>query len=328
MSDEKYKAAYLRQKKAREQAEQLLESRSRELYEAHQSLVAAYTKLKDQKAHLLHQEKLASLGQLAAGVAHEINNPTGYVKSNLSSLQSYFENIQKSFNSIEILFEKNPDKKNAIKPTPKDNILDEYKKILDENDIHYILDDTPDLVTDSIDGLTRVQEIVKNLKTFARPEQAAAVEYDIKELIESTLKILNNELKYRANITIELEPTPFLFGHPGNISQVILNLLVNASHAVKPMGEIFIGSKIEEGDVIVQIKDNGQGISQDNIMKIFDPFFTTKDVGSGTGLGLSVSHSIIKKHGGRIHVDSKENEGTTFTITLPVEYSDDSRANS
>ena len=308
MSTNNYKAAYLRQKKAREQAETLLEDRSRELFESNESLRNAYAKLKDQKAQLLHQEKLAAIGQLSAGVAHEINNPAGYIKSNLNTLKKYVLSLNAAMEKIQGISNSDNDDKTYQK---------QLDTIYQELDLQYILEDSQELLDETLGGLSRIQSIVKNLKNFSRPDTEDDCEFDLNECILSTLTLVNNEIKYKAEVSLALTPVPKIIGQPGSMGQVILNLLINASHAIQERGNITVSSEHRDNEIIFSVKDDGCGIEEKNLLRIFDPFFSTKDTGSGTGLGLSVSHGIIKKHGGRMTVSSKLGKGTTFTVHLP-----------
>ncbi len=310
MSSMDYKAAYERQKAAREQAEQHLEDKSRELYEANQSLLLAYNRLRDQKSQILHQEKLATIGQLAAGVAHEINNPTGFVKSNLNSLTSYLSKLQTAIESYESLIVSM-----AEGDRPAVTRIEDIRR---ECDVAYILEDAHPLLNESIEGLDRIQKIVEMLKNFSRPDKNEDEKFSINECIQNTLHLVHNEIKYKADVKLHMEHLPEVTGKPGAISQVILNLLVNAADAIEGFGNIEVNSCIKNDEIKVTVKDNGQGIPQNHITRIFDPFFTTKDVGKGTGLGLAVSRSIVKNHGGRLSVDSKEGEGSSICIHLPM----------
>ncbi len=309
MSSMDYKAAYERQKKAREQAEKQLEDKSRELYEVNQSLMLAYNRMKDQKSQILHQEKLATIGQLAAGVAHEVNNPTGFVKSNLNSLSVYVNSLKKAIISYESLI---------VSVGGEASVSSRIEAIRNEFDITYVIEDSEPLLKESIDGLDRIKKIVEMLKDFARPDTGEDESFSINECIQKTLHLVHNEIKYKADVKLHLEHLPEIKGKPGAVSQVILNLLVNAADAIKDYGIVEVTSGIRNQEIKVTVKDNGEGIPQNHITRIFDPFFTTKDVGKGTGLGLAVSHSIIKNHGGRLSVDSKEGEGSSICIHLPL----------
>lgn len=304
-----YKAAYERQKIARERAEKNLEDRSRELFEASESLRMAYNRLKDQKAHIIHQEKLATIGQLSAGIAHEINNPTGFVKSNLQSLKRYATNITNALSDID----------NFIQNQPKNlTIKDMFIEVKEKWDIDYILEDIGDTIDESNEGIARIETIVKSLKNFSRPDKDTHELYSINECIENTLKLVSGDIKYHTKINVVLKDIPLILGNSGAMSQVILNLLVNAADAIKKNGIINISTYSIKEEIYIDVTDNGSGMPKELYSKVFDPFFTTKEVGHGTGLGLSISHGIIKKHGGRITVDSKENIGTTFSIILPI----------
>lgn len=304
-----YKPAYERQKLAREKAENQLENISRELYDSNNELTKAYKKLKNQKSQLLHQEKLASIGQLSAGIAHEINNPAGFIKSNLTSLQNYYSDISKLIRSYQKLIEKTSADKEEIK-----NIHALEKSL----DIEYLMEDIPNLINESIGGANRITKIVNGLKTFSRVDSDKKEIIDINECINNTIKLVQNEIKYKAELLIELTEIPLTMGYPGALSQVILNLLVNASQAIEKFGEILISTQQEQKNIVIKVKDNATGIPENKINKIFDPFFTTKKVGEGTGLGLSISTGIIKQHQGHIDVESTIGQGTCFTITIPV----------
>lgn len=311
MADIDYKAAYERQKLARERAEDALENRSRELYDSKAALEEAYKKLKDQKSQMLHQEKLASIGQLSAGVAHEINNPVGFVKSNLKTLGQYTQDLI----SLLQLY------KETIHPVLESLETENITRLEDECDIDYIIEDIPELLKDSIDGTDRISEIVNELKTFSRVDSDEKEKLDVNRCIENTIKLVNNEIKYKADLEQSLGDIPLTMGYPGSLSQVVLNMLVNASHAItdeQGMGKITIGTSVQDQWILVAIEDNGCGIDEETMNKMFDPFYTTKEVGVGTGLGLSISTGIIKKHGGSIEVSSEVGKGTCFTLRLPV----------
>lgn len=301
-----YKAAYLRQKEARVTAENLLENRSRELYESNQTLLKAYEKLKKQKIQLLHQEKLASIGQLSAGVAHEINNPAGYVKSNLSSLSRYIESLFLYIEGIESILMSSPEHLRNV-----DTLKEKY-------DIKYIMEGLQELVKDSKEGMERVASIVKSLKDFARPDTEENQLYSINTCIQKTLKLVNNELKYKADVITQYGKLPDIMGQSGNMGQVFLNLLVNAAQSISKRGKIIITTVHTGKYVNIIIADTGSGIPEDILDRIFDPFFTTKKIGEGTGLGLSIVHSIVKKQGGEITIRSHLGEGTEFEVSLPI----------
>ena len=303
-----YKAAYLRQKKARALAEQALEEKSRELYENHQSLMQAYNRLKDQKAQILHQEKLASIGELSAGVAHEINNPAGFVKSNLSSLRKYAKSLSSCVKASQAFIDVGDF---------SDAAVDRLRDCISNPDIEFMMADVDELIEDSQSGVQKIQEIVASLKDFARPAAHIDEEIEINECIKATLKLIGAALKCKAEVKLDLGDVSVVAGRRGELSQVLLNLLTNAIQAIPEKGTIEISTRQNGSFVDISVKDDGVGIPESSKFKIFDPFYSTKTVGEGTGLGLSISHGIVKKQGGIITVSSEEGEGTTFLISLP-----------
>ena len=251
---------------------------------------------------LLQSEKLASLGELAAGVAHEINNPVGYVSSNITTLQKYLAVYEKVLDA----------------PEADSAEMAALKKKLN---YAFIRDDLQNLVKETQEGVGRVKAIIQDLKDYARTNVAAHyVASDIEVGLKSTLNIARLQLKNRADVRLQLGRLPLVECAPSQIDQVFLNLIVNAAQAMPEgkVGLIDIRTDYDDQHVWVEVKDNGPGIAPDVLKKIFDPFFTTKDPGTGTGLGLSVSQNIIQQHGGTLTVDSKVGEGTTFKITLPI----------
>ncbi|PNU19938.1 hypothetical protein C2E25_09715 [Geothermobacter hydrogeniphilus] len=293
----------------RKELEQAVLHERDELQEAQRELQRAYNELKATQSQMLQQEKMASIGQLAAGVAHEINNPVGFIKSNLATLGKYVDKLRQFIElQAEILAEQVPaEKREALKA--------EEKKLK----IRYLLDDIPDLIAESLDGAERVKTIVQNLKSFSRVDQSEYSEADINECLESTINIVWNELKYKVTLERDLAELPRVKCYPQQLNQVFMNILVNAAQAIETKGEIVVQTAVEDASVVVRISDDGCGIPEENLTRIFEPFFTTKEVGKGTGLGMSISYEIIKKHGGDIEVDSRVGEGTTFRISLPLE---------
>ena len=250
---------------------------------------------------LLQTAKLASIGELAAGVAHEINNPLGFVTSNCNTLSDYIEDIKKYLEILE---------KAAQSP--------EIAAAKEELDIDYIKDDIGNLFSETLDGLSRVSKIVKDLKTFARVDSDTPEQGNLNNLIDDALNLVRNETKY--NLTIEKSFTELddIACYPNQLVQVFTNLFINAAHAAKEKGNLSITTLKDKHKIYIKIKDDGAGIPEKILSKIFDPFFTTKAPGKGTGMGLSISHSIIEKHLGSISVESKLGVGTEFTITLPL----------
>ena len=285
------------------------EDYERELQQRHAELRQAYLRLNGAQEKLLQSEKMASIGQLAAGVAHEINNPIGYVHSNLGSLQEYLRSL---FTVIEAY-------ERALRaPDPK-TLIPEIDDIRDRLDIDFISRDLPQLMAESREGIERVTRIVRDLKDFSysgRDESWKLV--DLHSGLESTINIIWNELKYKVELHREFGPLPLVECLPSELNQVYMNLLLNAGHAIAERGVITVRTGVDGEHVWVEFQDSGGGISPELRQRIFDPFFTTKPVGSGTGLGLSISYSIINKHNGRIDLDSTPGVGSTFRIVLPI----------
>jgi len=264
--------------------------------------------LKDSQARIIQQEKMASIGQLAAGVAHEINNPMGYISSNMSSLGRYVEKLSQFIHVQEEAIEKcaDPDTKAEVAILKKQIKLD------------YILNDLHNLITESLEGSQRVSKIVQDLKSFSREDKNEPTLSDLNEQIKSTINIVRNEIKYVAELDLRFGDIPPILCHPQQIGQVVMNLLVNAAHAITENGIITLTTSHVSNMIEVTISDNGSGISPENIKKIFEPFFTTKEPGKGTGLGLAISLDIIRKHDGELMVESEPGKGTTFTVRLPA----------
>lgn len=288
---------------SRKQAEHRLKEKNVDLEDAN-------SKLQEAQKMLLQQEKMASIGQLAAGVAHEINNPIGFIQSNVRSLKQYLEDI---FALIDIY----------EKAEPKLSCSETAKQISDlkeELDLSFLKSDIGELIDESQDGLKRIIKIVHDLKDFSYMGEEEWESADIVKGLETTLNIAHNELKYKAEIIKQYETIPNIECIPSQLNQVFLNLLVNAAHAIEEKGKVIISTGvIDQNRIFIEISDSGHGIPKEKIGKIFDPFFTTKDVGKGTGLGLSLAYGIIEKHHGKILVSSELSVGTTFRIELPIE---------
>ena len=260
---------------------------------------------------LVQSEKLASIGELAAGVAHEINNPIGYIFSNFGTLQSYLDQL---FDMLAVY-------QAAEASAPPDLALALAAKRADI-DLDFLRDDIPSLMRESKEGIVRVRHIVQDLKDFSRTD--ASQEWGWANLhagIDSTLNIVANEVKYKADVIKEYGSIPEIECLPSQINQVIMNLIVNAAHAIgEQRGRITLRTGLDGDHVWVEVADNGSGISRENVSRIFDPFFTTKAIGKGTGLGLSLAYGIVQKHHGRIEVDTELGKGTCFRIVLPVRH--------
>jgi two-component system, NtrC family, sensor kinase len=256
-------------------------------------MLAINGELKATQAQLLQSEKMASIGQLAAGVAHEINNPIGYVYANFNTLSGYVNDL---------LAAALAGPGGATKPV----------------DLEFLAEDLPDLLRETRDGLDRVTKIVRDLKDFSRVDTSDDWEWaDLVAGLESMLNIVQNEVKYKASVERQLVALPEVLCRPSEINQVFMNLLVNAAQAIPERGVIRLVSGFDDDHVWVEVADTGKGMSAEVRNRIFEPFFTTKPVGQGTGLGLSLSYSIVQKHHGRIDVTSEQGRGTTFRVTLP-----------
>jgi PAS domain S-box-containing protein len=286
---------------------------------AYQGIVRDVTEKRKLQAQILQSEKMAAIGQLAAGVAHEINNPTGFVSSNLNTLSDYQNDM---FSLIKEYKKLITDLKEAM-ATAKypGSIPEQMKQIValeSKIDINYILDDMPNLIEESLEGTERIKRIVIDLKDFAHPGEQKLKYANINKNFDSTLNIVWNELKYKTTVTKDYGELPKVQCYPQQIKQVFMNLLLNAAQAVEKKGEIRIVTRAVDGQVEIVISDTGSGITKENLSKIFDPFFTTKDVGKGTGLGLNIAYNIIQRHKGTIEAHSEVGKGTTFTIRIPV----------
>ncbi len=271
--------------------------------------------LEDTKAQMLQSEKLASIGQLAAGVAHEINNPISFVNCNLSSMKGYIEDLK----SILEMHEKMPTLLRDGKLDDAMELLDGIETARDEVDLAFLMKDIDLLLEESEEGIERVVSIIRALKDFSHVDMAEEEYYDINKCLENAIKISSHEVKHKAVVKKELGSIPQVKCCPQQLNQVFLNLIINASQAISDKGEIEIRTFASGGKIAIEIEDNGAGMTDDIKDKLFEPFFTTKPVGVGTGLGLSIAYGIINDHGGTIDVESAPGEGTTFTISLPAD---------
>jgi len=276
-------------------------------------------KLEEAHSQLAQADKLASIGQLAAGVAHEINNPIGFINSNISSLKIYISQLFDLINTYSEIEEQV--KLNSV-------LSDKLNTVKQKVDLEFLIGDIHDLMTESIDGITRVKQIVQDLKDFSHADQIITWQMsDLHSGIDSTLNVANNELKYHVEIIKNYGDIPLVECVLSQLNQVFLNIFVNASHAIQDKGVITITTRQQNETVVLEISDTGIGIPEATCKRIFDPFFTTKPIGQGTGLGLSLSFGIITNHHGTIEVESKEGEGTKFIITLPIQQPEDAKAN-
>jgi len=255
---------------------------------------------------LYESEKLASVGRLAAGVAHEINNPIGFIRSNLSSAKSYVESLSKL--------------DEAFKAGASITYLQQVWK---EESLEFMQEDLSDILTESIDGVDRIASIVKDLKSFSRINDADEENADINEIIRQTYNVTEPQFHEQLDVTLDLGTLPHIFCHPAELGQAFLNILLNAIDATQDKGKVRIKTFVQEAQICIEIRDTGCGISETNLPNIFDPFFTTKDVGQGIGLGLTVCLNIINAHKGNLTVISKPEKGTLITILLPISHQKD-----
>ncbi|HYI00347.1 sensor histidine kinase [Hyalangium sp.] len=249
------------------------------LAQRHQELARAHEELAQAHQRGREQDRLSSLGMLAAGIAHEINNPLSYVKSNVNAL---YRDLR------------------AQKELPE--VLGEY---------------VTEVLPATLDGIQRIATIVSDLRRFARGDPEPMVEYDLNEEIQAALRITHGRIEARCKVELELGPLPRMMGKPQQMAQVVINLLINAAQAMKEHGKIAISTRQEGEEVVMVVRDTGQGMSPEVLDKLFQPFFSTKPLGEGTGMGLAVVHGIVTAHGGRIQVESQPDQGTTFTLRLP-----------
>jgi two-component system NtrC family sensor kinase len=292
-------------------AEALMQSQQ-ELLSQHRELQAAYVDLKASQAKILQQEKMACIGQLAAGVAHEINNPIGFVSSNLTTLEKYADRLIEFITLLSRTMDASPGSAGAEE-------VAEGRRALK---IDYVMDDARHLIGESIEGVARVRKIVQDLKSFSRVDEAEYKYADINDCIESTVNIAWNELKYKVDLRKQYGKLPLTKCYPQQLNQVFMNLLVNAVQAIEDQGTIAITTWCEDGSICAAVTDTGSGILPEHLERIFEPFFTTKEVGKGTGLGLSITYDIVKKHEGEITVQSLPGKGTTFSVRIPVKNDD------
>ncbi|MBK5408090.1 response regulator [Pseudomonas sp. TH34] len=295
--------------------EHLVEQRTHALTLTSQALQLEIDERKQLESQLVQSEKLASLGQLAAGVAHEINNPVGFISSNLSTLDGYFKQLQQMLDAYQQAEE-------ALAPG---ECLAQLQRLRKAMDLEFLKEDIPILIHESKDGIGRVARIVKDLKDFSRVDNDEKWQWaNLQHGIDSTLNIVASELKYKADVVKHFQKLPDIECLASQLNQVVMNLVINAAQAMGPeRGTITLSNGVEGDQVWLEVADTGCGIAPETVQKIFDPFFTTKPVGEGTGLGLSLSYGIVKKHHGTISVNSEVGKGTTFRVVLPIRQTTD-----
>jgi two-component system, NtrC family, sensor kinase len=295
----------------------MLRAMESQVVERNRQLASAYRQLKASQTHLVQSEKMASLGQMVAGVAHEINTPLGYVKNNVVLTRDMYQSqaaLLGAYNNLLAAFAE-PE----ADPARVEALLANIQDLRTGFDETYPVDESAHLFDDTLYGIDQISDIVVNLKDFSRLDQAPEDSVDINACIDSALTIAKNVIKHKADVVRDYGVLPKIACCPSQINQVMLNLLTNAAHAIDGFGRIQITTQVAGDYVHVIVHDNGRGISEENQKKIFDPFFTTKPVGEGTGLGLSIAYKIVRDHQGAIRLVSKPGVGTKFCVSLPLQ---------
>lgn len=293
------------------QLDELYSSLELKVQERTIALEAANYKLKETQAMMVHSEKMRSLGELVAGIAHEINNPVNFIHGNIMILQNYADDLLSLIDLYSVLDDKLPQ-----------NFKEKVEKLKKDIDLEFLRGDIKDLIKSCIEGTQRTKNIVLDLKNFSRMEEMVLTQFDIPKEIDTTLNILNNKYKNRIEVIKNYSPdVPKIEAYGGQLNQVFMNILDNAQDAIEGTGTLTINiNNFEDDKVRIEFIDTGKGIEKENIGKVFDPFFTTKPVGKGTGLGMSISYRVIHDHYGTINVESEVGKGTKFTIILPVNH--------
>jgi signal transduction histidine kinase len=275
--------------------------------------------IRDTQVFLLQQEKMASIGQLAAGMAHEINNPVGFVVSNLHTLKSNTDDLCALIREYQELVDLTATELGGLKNAgPIEEKLSSIDQLRNTIDIDFVVEDTADLIGESLDGAKRVKDIVQSLQNFTHPSVENAESADLNQCLDTTLSVLSSQLGAQVNIQRDYAPLPPLKCHMRDVNQAFFNIIKNAIQAVDAAGEITLRTRRLGDEVAVSISDNGFGIDAGILGRLFDPFFTTREVGAGAGLGLTQAYNTVRSHGGEITVQSAPGEGSTFTVKLPL----------
>lgn len=289
-----------------------IQERERALIASHDALAETNARLRKSQKQLVQSEKMASLGTLAAGVAHEINNPIGFIQANLTTLRDYQA----------VLLPLVEDYRGVVqaRAAAEPELREQWERRLQGEDLDFLLEDMESLVADTVEGGRRVAEIVAGLRSFAHGGGSRDELMDVNDCVSVALSLASNELKYKAEVEQSLAELPPIRGSSGQITQVLVNLLVNAVQALDTKGgRVRVETLLQGDSVAIRVSDNGCGIAPEHLDQLFTPFFTTKEVGSGTGLGLSISQGLVESHGGSIQAESRQGEGTQMTVILPIE---------
>jgi signal transduction histidine kinase len=286
--------------------ESMVHARTLELENSHEALKRAYLDLQSAQEQLVQTEKMASLGQLVSGIAHEIKNPLNFIYGNTGFLADYTAKLQSLVESLEKL--------------PSISAEDQAEMARLKETIHYsfIKNDINTLIENFSEGARRINTIVSDLRTFSRMDADKVSDVDIHASLELSLNLMRNQYKNRIEIHKEYGDIPKIQGYAGKLNQVFMNLLSNAFQSIRENGDVWIRTRLQDDSVEIVIEDNGMGIPKENLKRIFEPFFTTKPIGQGTGLGLSISYGIIEQHQGKINVTSVPFKGSVFTVHLPI----------
>jgi len=310
--DYNYKKAYLREKSARDQLETLLEDKTRALFIVNQELEEKLETVKNQQITLMQSEKMATLGTLSAGMAHEINNPLAYITSNVESIKFIKPVLVSLITAAQQFVDK------SISLSQLESILVQLNQ---ENDLSFIVEDIDDLVDDTQEGLERIAHIVSNLVDFASLKDNVTTMADITESLNGTLKLLENQLGTCA-IELHIEKLPLTQCNISSMKQVFVNLLINAKHACDDLhdqqGKVTIKLFANKNNIYIEVADNGCGMDADTLKQMFDPFFTTKPVGQGTGMGMAIVYNVLKEHNGTIEVESEVGKGSLIRCLIPI----------
>ena len=285
------------------------------LVKMNSQLKEANRQLAEQQAHLVLTEKMASVGILASGIAHEINNPLFFVDSNLSTLGDYVKVIDTSISMYGKLIDSI-----ARSPEVCPVLIGEWKGHTEEQDLEFVLEDTKQLMRETQDGIERIKTIVQNLKDFSHVDRIGQSEADLNVIVMNTFQLIASNLPKQCRVSKQLAEIPYLLCNAGEIGQALAGIFINAGQAIVDNGEIRISTQLLESHVQITVEDNGNGIRPEDLPLVFDPFFTTKPVGEGTGLGLSIAYGIFEKHGGDIEIESELGVGTRVTMKLPLSH--------